>query len=78
MLDLMTSSEKVDTLSGGRSIQGGKVYDNHGNLWGDFASHEMAVEVVKAYAAGLERGREIGRREGAATVQFAIKSALNI
>lgn len=78
MLDLMTSGEKVDTLTVGRSIQGGKVYDNHGNLWGDFASHEIAVEVVKSYTAGLERGREIGRREGAATVQFAIKSALNI
>lgn len=78
MLDLMTPAEKVGTLRAGQSIQGGNVFDNHGHLWKSYGTHEEALAAVDAYRAGLERGREIGRREGAAAVRIAIKSALEI
>mgnify|MGYP000944928815 CR=1 FL=1 len=78
MLDMMTLVDRVDTLLAGHSIQGGNVYDNHGHLWKSYGTHEEASAAVNAYLAGLERGREIGRREGAASVRTAVKSALKL
>lgn len=78
MIDLMSVGEKISTLSVGRSIQGGTVYDTTGNVWGEFKTHEEALAAVHAYRAGFERGREIGRREGASDVRWKIRSALEI
>lgn len=76
--DAMTVAERNASLIGGHSIQGCKVFDQHGGLWGAFENHDAAVAAVNAYRAGFDAGRKLGAREGAANVRDAICGALGL
>lgn len=58
----------------GHRIQGGKVYDNLGGLWHEFATHAEAVAAVEAFKHGVEVGRTIGSDEA----RKAIREALGV
>lgn len=59
-------------LMRGHSIQGGKVYDNLGGLWHEFATHAEAVAAVEAFKAGIEVGKRIGAEDARQTIRDAI------
>jgi len=61
-------------LMRGHSIQGGKVYDNLGGLWHEFATHAEAVAAVEAFKRGIEVGKEMGGEEA----RKAIRDALGV
>lgn len=58
----------------GHSIQGGKVYDNLGGLWHEFATHAEALAAVEAFKRGIEVGKEIGANDA----RKAIRDALGV
>ncbi|MBK8123907.1 MAG: hypothetical protein IPK54_10220 [Dokdonella sp.] len=59
-------------LMRGHSIQGGKVYDNLGGLWHEFATHAEAVAAVEAFKRGIEIGKEIGADEARKSIRDAL------
>lgn len=59
-------------LMRGHSIQGGKVYDNRGGLWHEFATHAEAVAAVEAFKRGIEIGKEIGADEARKSIRDAL------
>lgn len=58
----------------GHSIQGGKVFDNLGGLWHEFATHAEAVAAVEAFKHGIEIGKQLGADE----TRKAIRDVLGV
>lgn len=56
----------------GYSIQGGKILDNVGSVWHEFATHAEAVAALEAFMRGIEIGKEIGADDARKAVREAL------
>lgn len=56
----------------GHSIQGGKVFDNLGGLWHEFATHAEAIAAVEAFKHGIEIGKTLGAEEARTEIRSAL------
>ena len=65
-------------IMSGHSIQGGKVFDNEGDVWGVWETHAEARAAVDGYRAAYELAHAAGKAEGTKEVQKRICDALGL